>query len=110
MGENTNVQRTLHFDLETGTLHVKDEFDVPVHWEVKENLISRFKPEIQGNAFVLKGETKCCSVECRQGKNLTVLPMEHHEHDGSVVTVYLMQWEVSKFEIRETEFTVEVFV
>ncbi len=92
--------RTLWFDLKSGKLTVEDEFQLKEDRTITENLISLYKPAVQGQSFVLQGETRKCQILCEGSSNLKIIPKIHINHEGKAVQVYLMQWEVERKKVQ----------
>lgn len=98
--------RSLQFEFSSGKLFVKDEF-----WkcgEIQENLISYIEPVIEKDRFLLTGEKASCCIQT-QGKQLWTEEVKHALHNGEIISVYRMLWEVEeRGEYACTEFSVEV--
>ena len=98
--------RSLRFEFSSGKLFVKDEF-----WkcgEIQENLISYIEPVIEKDRFLLTGEKASCCIQT-QGKQLWTEEVKHALHNGKIISVYRMLWEVEeRREYACTEFSVEV--
>ncbi len=68
--------------------------------KITENLITAYLPKTEdmgenhGTAIVIEGEKSLCKIKVSQTADVRIIPKEHHEHDGSLVTVYLIQWDV----------------
>ena len=91
--------RQFNFDKVNGTLEIRDFFDNQGKeiW-VTESFISRFAPEMEENAVILKSEKGSCRIEAVNGTQLQIsdiriVPREHSEHNTEKTTVYLMQWD-----------------
>jgi len=78
---------------------------------VTENLMTVFQPVIQKDGIVeIKGQNSTCRIVIwqklnaagqehediwKQVEQIQAIPMEHSCHDGSKITVYLMQWNLN---------------
>ena len=118
-GERAYPEGTVHkytrrftFDKENGTLEIRDFFDNQgKEIVVTESFISRFAPEIEENAVILKSEKGSCRIEAVNGTQLQIsgiriVPREHSEHNTEKNTVYLMQWDFKA--ANETEAVIRI--
>lgn len=87
------IERKLKFEFSTGKLSVKDAF-----WkcgEIQENLISYIKPIIEEDRFLLIGKKAICCIQT-QGKMLQIEERKHALHNGEMINVYRMLWNVEE--------------
>lgn len=91
--------RQFIFNKVNGDLEIKDFFDNQgQEIIVTESFISKFVPEIEGNAVILKSDRGSCRIEASNGTKLQIsdiriIPKEHSQHNTEKITVYLIQWD-----------------
>lgn len=94
--ELKSLIRTLEWNRENGTLQVEDCFERTdrLH-SIRENLITGWKPEVQGNNIRIRGAYKNCEVVI-EGENVKVdtISRDFSDHEGIHRNIWLIQWEV----------------
>ena len=91
-----SLVRTLDWDEATGTLQVEDCFRTTGRLQsVRENLVTQWKPEIEGGTIWIYGAGKGCviSVEDSDAEIVSV-HQGFSDHGGILRDVWLLQWEV----------------
>lgn len=91
-----SLVRTLDWDEATGTLQVEDCFRTTGRLQsVRENLVTQWKPEIEGGIIWIYGAGKGCviSVEDSDAEIVSV-HQAFSDHGGILRDVWLLQWEV----------------
>lgn len=90
------LERSIYFDLENGYTEVIDRFQGKENLkEIKENLITCYKPVVNKNEISIHGESSSIKIEVKDLEDIVIEVLEriHYDHDGNEVTVYLIQWE-----------------
>lgn len=88
--------RTLNWNAADGTLWVEDSFEITERLQsVRENLITQWKPEIEGNTIKIKGDGKGCVIVV-EDTDVTIecIRRSYSDHSGIYRDVWLLQWEV----------------
>jgi len=89
--------RTLNWNGEDGTLQVEDffQFTEPLQ-SVKENLITPWKPQIQGNVIRIQGMRNGCEIRIGgPAVEVECIRQDFNDHGGCRRDVWLIQWDVS---------------
>lgn len=91
-----SLKRELDFNIRTGELVVTDTFTLSDNTtSIKENLVTEFKPVICNNEISIYGEKTGCVITVDEGcEPIEVITMNHSNHDGELVEVYLIRMEV----------------
>ncbi len=94
--ELKSLTRSLDWDENEGTLRVEDRFQVTERLQsIRENLITRWKPEIQGNTLRIQGPHSSCVVTIEGPEvNVECIRQDFSDHGGQHRDVWLVQWEV----------------
>lgn len=100
--------RELAFDMENGTLCVKDSFEADMELSVTEQLVTQYPVEIVGNIVNICGEHSALTIELpKYAKDVRFLEKPHRNHEGGDEVVRLIQWDVPAGKQVQTEFTIE---
>lgn len=94
--ELKSLVRTLDWDETDGKLQVEDRCQVTERLQsVRENLITHWEPEVQGNTIRIQGEQNGCTVVI-DGPEVKVdcIRRDFYDHGGQRRDVWLIQWEV----------------
>lgn len=86
--------RILDFDAEKGDLKVCDHFAAEGEMSVLERLVTPWRPEIEGDRVILRGNSHCCVLKIHTGDAIQTITQTYSDHDGKPATVYLIQWPV----------------
>lgn len=92
-----SLVRTLDWNGEDGTLQVEDlfRFTEPPR-SLKENLITPWKPEIQGNVIRIQGTQNGCEIRIEgPAVEAKCTRWDFNDHGGCRRDVWLIQWEIS---------------
>ncbi len=94
--ELKSLTRSLDWDEAQGTLRVQDCFQVTERLQsIRENLITHWEPEIQGNTLRIQGPHSSCTVTIESPDvNVECIPQDFSDHGGHHRDVWLVQWEV----------------
>ncbi len=95
--ELKSLVRTLDWNAADGTLQVEDCFQMTERLKsVRENLVTRWKPEIEGNTIRIQGAGNGCVIAV-EGEAVAIdcSRQEFSDHSGINRDVWLLQWEVS---------------
>lgn len=78
------------------TLCVTDAFERAKKTEtVIENLVTMYEPVIEGNKIIIAGSRGYLEIEVSGIQDeISVVVMQHSDHNGKEQTVYLIQWQV----------------
>ncbi len=88
--------RTLDWNREDGALRVEDCFQITGRLQsVKENLVTRWKPEIRGSVIRIQGEESGCLITV-EGTEVMIscIRQGFSDHSGIRRDVWLLQWEI----------------
>lgn len=94
--ELKSLIRSLDWDEAEGTLRVEDRCQVTEDLRsIRENLVTDWKPQVQGNLIRIQGLHSGCVVEI-EGPEVKVecMPKDFSDHGGCHRDVWLIQWEV----------------
>ena len=94
--ELKSLVRTLDWDEADGKLQVEDRCQVTERLQsVRENLITHWEPEVQGNTIRIQGDQSGCVVVI-DGPEVKVdcIRRDFYDHGGQRRDVWLIQWEV----------------
>ena len=94
--ELKSLTRRLDWDEAEGTLWVEDRFQVTERLQsIRENLVTCWKPEIQGNTLRIQGPHSGCVVTI-EGPEVKAdcIRQDFSDHGGHHRDVWLIQWEV----------------
>lgn len=87
--------RILDWNAEDGTLRVEDHCQATALLDFKENLITPWKPEIQGNRIRIRGAQSSCEILIEgPAVEAECIHQDFHDHGGYRRDVWLIQWEV----------------
>jgi hypothetical protein len=92
----TSLIRDLDFNRISGELVVTDTFILSDKTtSIKENLVTEFEPVIENNEIKIYGEETGCIITVNEGVGpIEVITMNHSNHGGKLVKVYLIRMEV----------------
>lgn len=90
-GAGEEISRVFAFDFGTGALCITDYFRK--NDTVIENLVTHYKPEIDGSKIVLSGEKSDCVVRVQEEAEIKVREETFVNHKGVAERIYLIQWE-----------------
>lgn len=91
-----SIQRLTHFNTDNGEVVIEDIFKCSDKTtNITENLVTCYKPVITGNIITIEGayNTIIIKVEELDGAIKTI-EEDHNDHNGNLVKVHLIQWEV----------------
>ncbi len=91
-----SLTRSLAWEEAEGTLQVEDCFQVTEQLKsIRENLVTDWKPQVQGNAIRIQGPDSVCTVEIEDpAVKVDCMPRDFSDHGGRHRDVWLIQWEV----------------
>lgn len=103
------LERMAIFSLETGTLTVRDCFEIkepsePLHVPLfTETLVTRGEVTLTGKKAVIQGKYAACEVKWQDDvSNLRVIERIHSNHEGVPERIRLIQWDVIPEEKKKT--------
>lgn len=83
--------------VKNSTITVTDSFSFAENpLKITENLVTMYQPTIEKDFVLIKGKETGCKIYVKaDGKSdFRILPKEHSMHDGTKITVYLIQWDL----------------
>lgn len=91
-----SLVRTLDWNEETGVLQVEDRYQIKGKLSsIRENLVTRWKPVVQGNTIQITGEKEGCRIQVEGAPvQITCICQDFSDHGGIHREVWLLQWEV----------------
>lgn len=95
------LERVTIFSLETGTLTVRDCFEIkepsePLYVPLfTETLVTRGEVTLTGNKAVIQDKSAACEVKWQEAvRNLRITERIHSNHEGMPERIRLIQWDV----------------
>lgn len=95
LGKNDRITRRFLFEKDCGICTVIDRFILSEPREITENLVTEFKPMIEGCNFVIETQKNSFEIKVRNGKEFEIIDKMYHDHYGIEKRIWLLQWKVS---------------
>ena len=92
LGEGEKITRQFLFEKNSGVCTVTDSFSLRKHRTVTENLVTSYRPKMEGSGFVIETDKRKFRIEVTNAAAFAIKEETYTDHHGVPKKVWFMRW------------------